>query len=396
MYDIAIIGGGIVGLSVAFQMLAEDPSLKICVLEKEDEIAKHQSSHNSGVIHSGIYYQPGSYRAKNCRQGYRQLLEFCERYDIPHEICGKLIVATSEDEVPALMSILEKGKANGLEKLELINTSRAKEIEPHVKCTSAILVPQAGITDFKVVALKYAELFKDMGGEIHLGACVIEIVEGEGEVQIKTKSQVIAARRFISCAGLYADKLARMTKKDLAIQILPFRGEYFELLKDKEYLVNHLIYPVPNVNFPFLGVHFTRMIGGGIEAGPNAVLAFRREGYHHSQIAVGEFIETISYAGFQKLARKYWRTGWMEMKRSYSKSYFVSALQKLIPEINPNDVTRGRSGVRAIACDRSGNLIDDFLILESLRGLHVVNAPSPAATASLAIGKEIIERLKKI
>ena len=396
MYDVAIIGGGIVGLATAYQLAKKEKSLKVCVLEKESAVAQHQSSHNSGVIHSGIYYKPGSQRAKLCFLGYKQLLAFCQEHRIPYDICGKLIVATSAEEVPILTAILKKGIANGLEGLATLEANEAKSIEPHIRCEKAIRVPQAGIVNFAHVAQKYAQLFETMGGTIKLGARVSKIVEKESHVEINCSRQKITAKQFITCGGLYADHLAKTTLDQLEIQILPFRGEFFKLIKERQFLVNHLIYPVPDPDFPFLGVHFTRTIGGEIEAGPNAVLAFRREGYHHSDVNFAELRETLRYRGFRRLAQKHWFKGALEMRRSYSKPYFVRALQKLIPEIKPEDVVRGRSGVRAMACDQNGQLLDDFMILKSARGIHVLNAPSPAATASLAIGGEIASRLASL
>ncbi len=396
MYDVAIIGAGIVGLSVAYQLQQARPSLRVCVLEKEDEIAQHQSSHNSGVIHSGIYYQPGSLKAKNCIEGYRLLLEFCKEHQIKHEICGKLIVATSAKEIPTLHSIFKTGQQNGLAGLKWLNTEQAQEIEPYVNCDSAIYVPQAGIIDFRSVAKAYASIFQHAGGTIRCKAEVRWIEVRDDGVHILTDDQQVSAKFYISCAGLHADHVAGLTLANLNMQILPFRGEYFSLIESKKYLVNNLIYPVPNPDFPFLGVHFTRMINGEIEAGPNAVLAYAREGYHHSEIDMKELWYTLRFGGFRKLATKYWRTGLQEFRRSYSKAYFVKSLQKLIPEIGLDDVVRGRSGVRAMACSSEGKLIEDFLIVSDTRGLHVLNAPSPAATASLAIGKEIIHRLHQL
>ena len=393
MYDLAIIGAGIVGLSTAYQLTKKNPSLSICILEKESAIAQHQSSHNSGVLHSGIYYQPGSLRAINCRAGHKQMVHFCRENQIRFELCGKLIVATRPHEVPMLQKIMENGRQNGLDGLRMLNKSEALSIEPHIRCEAAILVPQAGIVDYFSVADAFRSHFEKAGGEIIYGALVQQINQEGGSVNIHCTDKQINARYFINCAGLYADHIARLTEPELAIQILPFRGEYFELVPGKRHLVNHLIYPVPDPNFPFLGVHFTRMIDGRIEAGPNAVLAFRREGYHRSQIHLPELIETLRFSGFKTLAKKYWKTGLKELRRSFSKPYFVSALQKLIPEISESDVVRSRSGVRAMACHRNGALVDDFLIVPTKGGLHVLNAPSPAATASLAIGQEIISRV---
>ncbi len=394
-YDTIIIGGGIVGLSTAFQILESDPELNVAVLEKEDDLAAHQSSHNSGVMHSGIYYTPGSLRARNCLHGHQLLQDFCGKYDVPFEICGKLIVASDSTELEKLHLIYERGKKNGLQGLKLIEPDEAREIEPHVACVKSIYVPSAGITSYRQVAHKMAEIFRNLGGIIHCQSKVNAITENPDGVHVDCGSRSFTTTHLITCAGLFADKITRMTIPDCPYQVIPFRGEYFELKKEKEYLVNHLIYPLPNDNFPFLGVHFTRMVEGGIEAGPNAVFAFQREGYHHSQFNLLELGECLTYRGFQRLASKYWRVGLQEMRRSYSKSYFVKAMQKLIPSISSEDVVRGRSGVRAMVCDTSGELIDDFLILETKRVINVLNAPSPAATASLAIGKEIIHKWKQ-
>lgn len=395
IYDVAIIGGGIVGLSTGHQLKEADPDLKVCVIEKETDVAQHQTKNNSGVIHSGIYYRPGSLRARNCNEGRRMLTEFCDRHHVPYELCGKLIVATSEKEIPTLQGIYEKGIKNGLSNLKIITSEEAAIIEPHVQCVRAIKVPQAGIVSYEQVAKTYLKIFQQLGGELKTGSPVKQIVSGSHNVEISTDKETIRTSYFINCAGLYADHIAQMSTVHPGYQILPFRGEYYELKEEREYLVNHLIYPVPDINFPFLGVHFTRMIGGGIEAGPNAVLAFKREGYHRTDFDGRELWETLQYRGFRILASRYWRTGLGEMFRSFSKSAFVKALQKLIPSVTVDDVVEGRSGVRAMACAPDGNLVDDFVILDAPRGLNVISAPSPAATASLAIGKEIVTRLKK-
>lgn len=392
IYDIAIIGGGIVGLSTAFQLLELKPELKICLLEKEAEVAQHQTKWNSGVMHSGIYYKPGSLRARNCREGHAQLVEFCQKHEIPYELCGKIIVATNDKEIETLHGIYDKGIQNGLEGLAIISAEEAREIEPHVYCVKAIKVPSAGIVEYERVAKKYAELFEANGGTILRGHQVLDIIENTKSITLTTNQNNIASKYVISCAGLYADKIAGKTMPDISYKIIPFRGEYYDLKPEKEYLVNNLIYPVPDINFPFLGVHYTRMITGGIEAGPNAVLAYKREGYHNNQFNGKELVEILSFSGFHKLAKKYWRTGWDEIRRSYSKRLFVEAMQKLIPEVTMDDVVNGRSGVRAMACDKEGNLIDDFVILNTDRVINVISAPSPAATASLAIGKEIVSR----
>ena len=388
-FDIAIIGGGIVGMATAFQLLNQQPGIKVCVLDKEADVGMHQSSHNSGVIHSGIYYTPGSLKAQNCFRGYKLLVEFAEKHGIPYDLCGKVIVATNEEERPILDGILQKGLANGLKGIKIIPSEEVKEKEPHVKSVAAIWVPQSGIINYGTVTAKYLELFQNKGGHFYAGAKVHQIIKKQAHCIVVSSNREIQARMVINCAGLYSDKVTTMNNQDIDLKILPFRGEYYELKKEKEYLVNNLIYPVPNRNFPFLGVHFTRMIEGGIEAGPNAVLAFKREGYSRWDFNFSELTETLAYPGFQKLAAKYWKDGLEELRRSYSKRVFVKALQKLIPEIRPEDVYRGRAGVRAMACQADGNLVDDFKIVESENIINVCNAPSPAATSSLAIGEHV-------
>lgn len=387
--DYIIIGSGIVGLSTAYHLLIAKPNLKVVVLEKENEIAQHQTGHNSGVIHSGIYYKPGSLKALNCKKGYDKLIDFCNENEIKYDLCGKIIVATEKDELPIMDSIFERGIANGLEGIKKLNPQEIKEIEPHCAGIEGVWVPQTGIIDYKEVSKKYAELFQKLGGEIIFNQKVKSINTKNGSSFVATQYQEFESKFVINCAGLYSDKVAKMSQKDVDVQILPFRGEYYTLNKEKEFLVNNLIYPVPNPNFPFLGVHFTRMIHGGVEAGPNAVLAFAREGYTNKQINFKEFFETLGHSGFQKVAMKYWRDGSYEMYRSYSKSAFTKALQRLIPEINKKDLVIGNAGVRAQACDSKGNLSDDFLIFENENIINVCNAPSPAATASLAIGESI-------
>jgi (S)-2-hydroxyglutarate dehydrogenase len=390
--NITIIGAGIVGLSTAYNLLQQNPRLKVTVLEKEDGPARHQTGHNSGVIHSGIYYKPGSAKALNCKRGYDQLLNFCKEYGIQHDLCGKVIVATKAEERPLLDNIFKRGQENGLTGIRKISAEETREIEPHVKAVEAIWVPQTGIIDYKDVAAKYAELIEQRGGTIRYGAKVIGIkAQGSGSVVETSQGNPVATELVINCAGLYSDKVTALTEPEMDWKVLPFRGEYYELRKDREHLVRNLIYPVPNPNFPFLGVHFTRMIKGGIEAGPNAVLAFRREGYSRWQIHLGELSETLLFPGFRKIATKYWDDGWMEMKRSFSKALFVKALQELIPEISSADVHRAGAGVRAQACTRDGQLMDDFHIVRRPGVINVCNAPSPAATASLAIGETIAQ-----
>lgn len=387
-YSVVIVGGGIVGLATALQLIKKKLGLKILVLEKEAELAKHQTGNNSGVIHSGIYYKPGSLKATNCIRGYHQLIAFCQEQNIPFELCGKIIVATDESEKPLLQNLFVRGEQNGLKKLKKLSAGELKEYEPHVKGIGGIFVPQTGIVDYKLVAEKYGEVLRTQGVEIHLGERVVNIQTEKSTTVITDKSSY-TTELVINCAGLYSDKVARLTVQNLNVKIIPFRGEYYKLRKEKEHLVKNLIYPVPDPNFPFLGVHFTRMAKGGVEAGPNAVLAFQREGYKKSDINLSELAETLAWPGFQKVAAKYWRTGFGEMYRSFSKAAFTKALQKLIPEIQQQDLVEGGAGVRAQACDRDGGLVDDFLILEEKNVINVCNAPSPAATSSLAIGETV-------
>ena len=393
MHDIAIVGGGIVGLATALKIKQQKPQLNVVLLEKEAELAAHQTGHNSGVIHSGIYYKPGSLKALNCIEGYRQLLAFAEQENIPYELCGKVIVATEEAELPILQNIYDRGLANGLEGLEMIGPEQLREIEPHVAGLKGIRVPQTGIIYYPAAARAYGRLFQEKGGEIRLNTKVTGVQEKSGHSVIETTQGPVEATLVVNCAGLYSDKVARYTEEKLGLKIVPFRGEYYELKEDRKHLVKHLIYPVPDPNFPFLGVHFTRMIGGGVEAGPNAVLAYAREGYTKRDVNLKEFAETLAWPGFQKVAGKYWKTGMGELYRSYSKAAFTKALQKLIPEIREEDLQPGGAGVRAQACDRKGGLLDDFLILENEHAVNVCNAPSPAATSSLAIGDTVSEKV---
>lgn len=386
-YDVVVIGGGIVGLATALNLKQQKTGLRLVVVEKETQLAAHQTGHNSGVIHSGLYYKPGSLKATNCISGYRMLIDFCEKEGIPYELCGKIVVATQKDQLPILDGLYKRGIENGLTGLEKLSVGQMKEIEPHVAGIEGIKVPQTGIIDYKQVAEKYAEKIKELGGELRLGEKVSSISELNGTSTVVTDKGSYDASLVINCAGLYSDKVAQMTESEkIRLQIIPFRGEYYELKPEKHYLVKHLIYPVPDPNFPFLGVHFTRMIGGGIEAGPNAVLAFRREGYKKSDINLGELGETLAWPGFRKVAAKYWKTGMGEFYRSFSKSAFTTALQELIPEIRKEDLVPGNAGVRAQSCDTDGGLLDDFSIIENRQAINVCNAPSPAATSSLAIG----------
>ena len=394
-FNITIIGAGIVGLATAYKLLKQNPKLTICIVEKENKIAQHQTGHNSGVIHSGIYYKPNSLKAINCQKGYKELLDFCDDYGIKYDLCGKVIVATKESERQSLHNIYVRGVENGLAGIKKISPQAVKEIEPYVHCVEGIWVPQTGIIDYKDVSAKYLELIQSMGGVIYLSEKVLNIKTTPQTTLVITNKQEISTKVVVNCCGLYSDKVAKLTNKATDLQIIPFRGEYYELVKEKEYLVKNLIYPVPNPDFPFLGVHYTRMIHGGIEAGPNAVLAFRREGYSRWDINIKELYETLTFSGFHKVASKYWDEGWSEMKRSYSKKLFVKALQGLIPDIQASDVVRSGAGVRAQACDGQGNLLDDFSIIENDNVINVCNAPSPAATSSLAIGNSIASMVIK-
>lgn len=388
-YDSIIVGGGIVGLATALQLLEKKPDIKVLLLEKENEVAKHQTGNNSGVIHSGLYYKPGSLKAKNCIHGYHLLVDFCRKQGVPFELCGKVIVATEENELPMLKKLYERGQENGLQNLKLLTPEQIKEYEPYTRGLQGIFVPQTGIVDFRLVARKYADLIQQKQGEIRLGEKVVKIQTNHQQVDVITDKQTYSAKLVINCAGLYSDKVARLTSKNIDVKIVPFRGEYYKLRKEKEYLVRNLIYPVPDPNFPFLGVHFTRMARGGVEAGPNAVLAFKREGYKKSDINLSELGETLAWPGFQKVAAKYWRTGLGEMYRSFSKAAFTKALQKMLPEVQEDDLVEGGAGVRAQACDRQGGLVDDFMIIEEAKAVNVCNAPSPAATSSLSIGETV-------
>lgn len=393
VYDIIIVGTGIVGLATTFQILNKKPELKLLILEKENDVAKHQTGNNSGVIHSGIYYKPGSLKAKNCINGYKSLLEFCEQENIKYEICGKVIVATEEWELPILNNLFERGKLNGLDKIKKISRDELKEIEPYANGLEAIFVPYTGIIDFKEVCNKLKEKIENLGGKIIFNESVQSIHKNQNSLEVLTQNGTYQTNLLVTCAGLFSDRLARLTQKNLPLRIIPFRGEYYKIKDERKYLVKNLIYPVPNPDFPFLGVHFTRTIDGKVEAGPNAVLAFKREGYKKNDINLKDLYETLSWRGFQKVMRKYWKIGAGEFYRSFSKSAFTKALQRLLPEIQEDDLLPGGSGVRAQACDDRGNLIDDFYFVEEEKIIHVCNAPSPAATASLSIGNYIAEKV---
>ena len=388
-YNIAIVGTGIVGLATGVQILKKDPGLKICFIEKESTIAQHQTGHNSGVIHSGIYYKPGSLKALNCKRGYDLMLEFVRAHDIPYELCGKIIVATEEKELSALDNIYKRGIENELKGLELLDCREIKEIEPNAAGIKAIYVPQTGITNYKLVAKKYKELLEEKGADFYFQHKVIDLNNEKSSITIVTNKGRLQSDKVINCGGLYSDKLAQITFDNLEYKIVPFRGEYYELKPNAKHLVKGLIYPVPDPSFPFLGVHFTKTIQGGVECGPNAVFAFSREGYQKSNINVNELFESLTYSGFLSLAMKHWKAGCMEMYRSFSKAAYVESLQKLIPSITGDDVLQDGAGVRAQAVKKDGSMVDDFLILHSDNIINVCNAPSPAATASLAIGEHI-------
>ncbi|MBK6875883.1 MAG: L-2-hydroxyglutarate oxidase [Ignavibacteria bacterium] len=392
-YDIIIIGAGIIGLSTAYNLLQKDRSLKICIIEKESGPARHQTGHNSGVIHSGIYYKPGSLKAINCIRGYKMLLNFCTDNMIPFEICGKVIIATDENEFASMNMLYERAIANGLDGCKLIDRQEIREIEPNASGEKGIHVPQTGIVDYKTVSAKLAELIVESNGRIIYGEEVNMISEAAKEINIKTNKSTYTSKRAVACAGLFADRISSMTKKVPDFMIIPFRGEYYELKKEKRDLIRNLIYPVPDPSFPFLGVHFTRRIDGSIEAGPNAVLAFKREGYKKNDFNLRDSFDTLAFAGFRKLAAKYMHIGIGEFKRSFSRSRFAESLQKLVPSITEKDLLPGGSGVRAQACGKDGNLIDDFLFIEDELMINVCNAPSPAATASLSIGEIISDKV---
>lgn len=390
-YDIAIIGGGIVGLATGLKIKTKNPKLSVAILEKENEVAKHQTRNNSGVIHSGLYYKPGSLKATNCINGYHQLIRFCDEEGIPYEITGKVVVATKKEQIPLLNKLLERGLQNGLEGSRAITLDELKEYEPYCAGVAALHIPQTGIVYYKNVAEAYARKFQELGGELLLGQKVLDIKNSASDtVEIIHSSGTVVSRLLVNCAGLYADRIAELQQKSpLNIRIIPFRGEYYKIKKEREYLVKNLIYPVPDPNFPFLGVHFTRMAKGGVEAGPNAVLAFKKEGYKKSDFNFGEFVSSVTWPGLQKVAKKYWKTGLGEYHRSFSKQAFTRALQELIPDIQESDLVSGGAGVRAQACDREGGLLDDFAITENSGSIHVLNAPSPAATSALSIGDTV-------
>jgi len=394
-YDILIVGGGIVGLAVALEITHRFPRLQLVVLEKEAGVGQHQSAHNSGVIHSGVYYKPGSLKARLCVEGARAMITFCREHGLPHEVCGKVIVATDVEEFPRLEELRRRGEANGLTGLRLIEASELRETEPNAGGLCALIVPSTGITDYAAVCEKYAELIRARGGTILTSTKVTGVRQLSDGVAVETNGPAFSANRLINCAGLFSDRIARMAGENPDVMIVPFRGEYYDLIPARSSLVRGLIYPVPDPRFPFLGVHFTRRVNGAVEAGPNAVLALRREGYRRSDFSPYDLASSLAFPGFWRMAAGHWRSGLGEFRRSLSKRAFVRSLQRLVPALREEDMVPGNAGVRAQALRRDGTLVDDFQFVPSGRMLHVLNVPSPAATASLVIGREIVRIAEK-
>jgi L-2-hydroxyglutarate oxidase len=390
-HDVIIVGGGIVGLAVALEISRRFPHLRLLLLEKEDRVGRHQSGHNSGVIHSGIYYKPGSLKAKLCVAGAAAMVEFCREHGIPHSTCGKVIVATSHEELQPLEELRRRGEANSVPGVRLVGPAELRDLEPNATGLAALVVPSTSITDYAAVCGKYAELITQRGGTIRTSAELIGIKRGTNEIVAQTRLGSFSTTYFINCAGLFSDRISRMAGDEPEVMIAPFRGEYYDLIPERSWLVRALIYPVPDPRFPFLGVHFTRRISGRVDAGPNAVLAFRREGYRRTDFSLKDLASSVTFPGFRRMAAKHWRSGLEEVYRSFSKAAFVQALQRLVPEVREEDLVPGGSGVRAQALKRDGTLVDDFQFVQSGKMLHVLNVPSPAATASLLIGRAIVD-----
>jgi L-2-hydroxyglutarate oxidase LhgO len=393
--DLAIIGAGIVGLSTAMHAVDAFPKLTVAVLEKEACVASHQSGHNSGVIHSGIYYKPGSLKARLCVEGAAAMADFCRENSLPYDVCGKVIVATRADELAYLNTLLERSRQNGLLGVRTLTREELLEVEPHCGGIRALHVPSTGITDYAIVSQKYSAIVQSAGGIVLTSARVLAIRPGRPETVLETTRGSIEARFVINCAGLFSDTIGRMAGDDPQLIVVPFRGEYYDLIPEKRHLVRSLIYPVPNPQFPFLGVHFTRRIHGGVDAGPNAVLAFKREGYRRTDFDLGDAITPLRFPGFWRMGKKHWRFALSEFERSFSKTAFVRALSHLLPEITADDLVPGGSGVRAQALRPDGSMVDDFEFVPKENVLHVYNVPSPAATASLPIGREIVAMAQK-
>jgi L-2-hydroxyglutarate oxidase len=390
---IAVVGGGLVGLATAWRIGQRFPDRRVRVLEKEAQVGMHQSTHNSGVLHCGLYYKPGSRKAKFAVDGIRQMTAFCQEHGIPHEICGKVVVATEPEELPRLQTLFERGTLNGLEGLQMLTGEELREIEPHAAGLAAIRVPQEGIADYPAVSRKLAELIRAQGGEVITSARVTAIHREASAWRVHSTAGDYACGRIVTCAGLHSDRVAALTGTPRNIRIVPFRGEYYKIRPEREGLVKHLIYPVPDPKFPFLGVHFTRMIHGGVEAGPNAVLALSREGYTKTAFRPGDVADALTFSGLWRFLGKYPQMCFHEMRRSFSRALFCASLQRLVPEIQPDDLSPGEAGVRAQAMTADGSFVEDFAFVQGPGELHVVNAPSPGATASLAIGEHVASML---
>ncbi len=391
-FDVAIVGAGIVGLASAMELVRRRPDLKLVVLEKEDRVAAHQTGNNSGVIHAGLYYKPGSLKAQMAVEGARRMVEFCQEHDLPYELCGKVVVATKEEELPPLEELYRRGTANGVPGLRRISSEQIKEYEPHATGIAGLWSPRTGIVDYRAVSRKYAEIVERGGGEIRLNMEVTAIRQTSSGLALQTADHEVHSRTLINCGGLQSDLLAKMMDNAIGPRIVPFRGEYYKLAPRSQELVRGLIYPVPDPRFPFLGVHFTKKIDGSVDAGPNAVLAFAREGYKKTDLDIKDMLGLLAFRGFWIMGAKYWRMGLGEMYRSWSKGAFVKALQKLLPELGMEDVQAGGAGVRAQAVDSRGRLLDDFSFIEAPNAIHVLNAPSPAATVSIVIGQAIVDK----
>jgi (S)-2-hydroxyglutarate dehydrogenase len=394
-HNVIIVGGGIVGLAVALEITRRFPRLLPLVIEKEDGVGRHQSGHNSGVIHSGVYYKPGSLKARLCVEGARAMIDFCREHGLPQQVCGKVIVATRVEEFPRLEELRRRGEANGLTGLQLIEPEQLRQIEPHASGLRALVVPSTAATDYSAVCGKYADLIRAQGGNILTSTAVTGLRRFPSEVVVETSGPVFSTDYLINCAGLFSDRISRMAGDEPEVMIAPFRGEYYDLIPERSSLVRALIYPVPDPRFPFLGVHFTRRVSGSVDAGPNAVFAFRREGYRRTDFKLKDLASSLAFPGFWRMAAKHWRSGLDEVHRSFSKAAFVRALQQLVPEVREQDLVPSGSGVRAQALRRDGTLVDDFQFVQSEKMLHVLNVPSPAATASLLIGRAIVEMAGK-